>query len=95
LIIDGIKSRTLQDLIKVLSGNVVARGLGFPTIVLISRDLGPSQCGIVSLFLAPLSIFIQMPNSRISTSKAVLANITERLIKAACKECRAEAEESP
>ena len=68
MIIDKIKSRTIQDLLKVLSGNIVAQGLGFLTIVLISRDLGPSQYGIFSLLLAIFTVSVQISDFGISTS---------------------------
>ncbi len=92
MIIDRIKSRTIQDLLKVLSGNVAAQGLGFLTIVLISRDLGPSQYGIFSLLLAIFTISVQISDFGISTSRAVLPNVTESFIRAVRKECRAETE---
>ncbi len=68
MIIDRIKSRTIQDLLKVLSGNVVAQGLGFLAIVLITRELGPSQYGIFSLLLAIFTISVQISDFGISTS---------------------------
>ncbi len=58
----------MRDLLKVLWGNVTAQGLGFVTIVLISRDLGPSQYGIFSLLLAIFTISVQISDFGISTS---------------------------
>lgn len=63
-----IKSRTLQDLLKVLSGNIVAQGIGFVTIILVSRDLGVEQYGIFSLLLAIFTISVQLSDFGVSTS---------------------------
>lgn len=63
-----IKSKTLQDLLKVLSGNIVAQGIGFLTIVLISRDLGVEQYGIFSLLVAIFTISVQVSDFGVSTS---------------------------
>jgi O-antigen/teichoic acid export membrane protein len=66
--INKIKSKTIQDLLKVLSGNIVAQGIGFLTIIFISRDLGPEQYGIFSLLLAIFTISVQVSDFGISTS---------------------------
>ncbi len=63
-----IKSKTLQDLLKVLSGNIVAQGIGFLTIIIISRDLGAEQYGIFSLLIAIFTISVQVSDFGISTS---------------------------
>ncbi|BBG66802.1 membrane protein [Hydrogenimonas sp.] len=75
-----IKSRTLKDLLKVLSGNIVAQGLGFATTVLVSRDLGPSEYGIFSLILAIFTILVQISDFGISTSyvKFTSEHLSER-----------------
>ena len=63
-----IKSRTLEDILKVLSGNIVAQGIGFLTIIIISRDLGPEQYGIFALLIAIFTIAVQFSDFGISTS---------------------------
>ncbi len=63
-----IKSKTLQNLLKVLSGNIVAQGIGFLTIIIISRDLGSEQYGIFSLLIAIFTIAVQVSDFGISTS---------------------------
>ena len=63
-----IKSKTLQDLLKVLSGNIVAQGIGFLTLIFLSRDLGVEEYGVFSLLLAIFTISIQISNFGISTS---------------------------
>jgi len=75
----NIKSKTLQDLLKVLSGNIVAQGIGFLTIIVISRDLGADQYGIFSLLLAIFTISVQISDFGISTSyvKYVSENLSK------------------
>jgi O-antigen/teichoic acid export membrane protein len=80
LILSKVKSKTLQDLLKVLSGNVAAQGIGFLTIILISRDLGPEQYGVFSLLLAIFTISIQISDFGISTS--YVKYLSENLSKA-------------
>jgi O-antigen/teichoic acid export membrane protein len=80
LILSKIKSKTLRDLLKVLSGNIVAQGLGFLTIILISRDLGAEQYGVFSLLLAIFTISIQVSDFGISTS--YVKYVSENLSKA-------------
>jgi len=63
-----VKSKTLQDVLKVLYGNIVSQGLGFLTIILISRDLGAEQYGIFSLLLAIFTISVQVSDFGVSTS---------------------------
>jgi len=75
-----IKSKTLQDLVKVLSGNIVAKGIGFLIIIIISRDLGPEQYGVFSLLLAIFVISIQISDFGISTS--YVKYLSENLSKA-------------
>lgn len=74
-----VKSKTLQDLLKVLSGNIVAQGIGFLTIIVISRDLGADQYGIFSLLLAIFTISVQISDFGISTSyvKYVSENLSK------------------
>lgn len=80
MFISKIKSKTLQDLLKVLSGNIVAQGLGFLTIIIISRDLGPEQYGIFSLLLAIFTVATQVSDFGVSTSyvKYVRENLLRR-----------------
>lgn len=78
--ISKIKSKTLQDLLKVFSGNIVAQGIGFLTIIIISRDLGVEQYGIYSLLLAIFTISIQVSDFGISTS--YVKYLSENLSKA-------------
>jgi len=75
-----IKSKTLQDLLKVLSGNIVSQGIGFLSIVIISRDLGPEQYGVFSLFIAIFTISIQIADFGVSTS--YIKYVSENLQKA-------------
>lgn len=63
-----IKSKTLQDLLKVLSGNLVAQGIGFLIIVIVSRDLGVEQYGIFSLLITIFTIAVQVSDFGVSTS---------------------------
>ncbi len=74
------KSTVLQDLLKVLSGNIVAQGIGFLTIILISRDLGPEQYGIFSLLLSIFTIAVQVSDFGVSTS--YVKYVSENLVKA-------------
>lgn len=80
MILSKIKSKTMQDLLKVLSGNIVAQGIGFLTIIIISRDLGPEQYGIFSLLLAIFMIAIQVSDFGVSTS--YVKYVSENLSKA-------------
>ncbi len=75
----NIKSKILRDLFKVLSGNIIAQGIGFLTTIIISRDLGPQQYGIFSLLLAIFTIAVQISDFGISTSyvKYVSKNISK------------------
>ena len=75
-----IKSKTLQDLLRVLSGNIVAQALGFLTLVIISRDLGVSEYGIFSLLLAIFTMSLQLSDFGISTS--YVKYLSENLSKA-------------
>ena len=80
MFISKIKSKTLQDLLKVLSGNIVAQGIGFLNIIIISRDLGPEQYGIFSLLLAIFTVATQVSDFGVSTSyvKYVRENLLRR-----------------
>ncbi len=80
MILSKIKSKTLQDLLKVLSGNIVAQGIGFLTIIIISRDLGPEQYGVFSLLVAIFTIAIQVSDFGVSTS--YVKYVSENLAKA-------------
>lgn len=80
MFISKIKSKTLQDLLKVLSGNIVAQGLGFLSIIIISRDLGPEQYGIFSLLLAIFTVAVQISDFGVSTS--YVKYVSENLSKA-------------
>ncbi len=80
MIVSKIKSKTLQDLLKVLSGNIVAQGIGFLTIIIMSRDLGPEQYGVFSLLLAIFTIAVQISDFGISTS--YVKYLSENLSKA-------------
>ncbi len=80
MILSKIKSKALQDLLKVLSGNIVAQGIGFLTIIIMSRDLGPEQYGVFSLLLAIFTIAVQISDFGISTS--YVKYLSENLSKA-------------
>ncbi len=80
MFISKIKSKTLQDLLKVLSGNIVAQGIGFLNIIIISRDLGPEQYGIFSLLLAIFTVAVQISDFGVSTS--YVKYVSENLSKA-------------
>lgn len=80
MILSKIKSKTLQDLLKVLSGNIIAQGIGFLAIIIISRDLGPEQYGIFSLLLAVFTVATQVSDFGVSTS--YVKYVSENLSKA-------------
>ena len=80
MILSKVKSKTLQDLLKVLSGNIIAQGIGFLTIIIISRDLGPEQYGIFSLLLAIFTVAVQVSDFGVSTS--YVKYVSENLSKA-------------
>ncbi|KGQ52459.1 hypothetical protein JL12_00910 [Gallibacterium anatis 10672-6] len=63
-----LKSKTLKDLLKVFSGNVVSQGIAFLIIIIISRDLGPSEYGIFSSLIAIFTIGTQISDFGVSTS---------------------------
>ena len=63
-----LKSKTLKDLLKVFSGNVVSQAIAFLIIIIISRDLGPSEYGIFSLLIAIFTIGTQIADFGGSTS---------------------------
>lgn len=74
-----IKSKTLQDLLRVFSGNLVSQGIGFLTIIIISRDLGVVQYGVFSLLLAVFTVAVQL--SDFGTSTSYVKYVSENLNK--------------
>lgn len=80
MILSKIKSKTLQDLLKVLSGNIVAQGIGFLAIIIISRDLGPEHYGAFSLLLAIFTVAVQVSDFGVSIS--YVKYVSENLSKA-------------
>ena len=80
MILSKIKSKTLQDLLKVLSGNIVSQGIGFLTTIFVSRDMGAEQYGIFSLLIAIFTIAVQISDFGISTS--YVKYVSENLSKA-------------
>jgi O-antigen/teichoic acid export membrane protein len=80
MILSKIKSKTLQDLLKVLSGNIIAQGIGFLAIIIISRDLGPKQYGVFSLLLAIFTVAVQISDFGVSTS--YVKYVSENILKA-------------
>lgn len=80
MILSKISSKTLQDLLKVLSGNIVAQGIGFLTTIFVSRDLGAEQYGVFSLLIAIFTIAVQISDFGISTS--YVKYVSENLSKA-------------
>lgn len=70
----------MQDLLKVLSGNIVAQGIGFLIIIIMSRDLGPNQYGVFSLLLAIFTVATQVSDFGVSTS--YVKYVSENLSKA-------------
>jgi O-antigen/teichoic acid export membrane protein len=61
-------SPLLQDIIKVLGGNIVAQGFAFLSTVVISRDLGPAQYGEFALIVAIFTFMTQFSDFGTSTS---------------------------
>lgn len=80
MIFSKIKSKTLQDLLKVLTGSIAAQGMGFLAIIIISRDLGPEQYGVFSLLLAIFTVAVQVSDFGVSTS--YVKYVSENLSKA-------------
>jgi len=62
-----IKSKVLRDLAKVLTGNIIAQGFAFLTLVIVSRELGPDEYGIFSLLLAVFTFAVQFSDFGVST----------------------------
>lgn len=60
-------NRFKQDLLNVLSGNIIAQGTGYLSIVMISRNLGPEQYGIFSLLVAIFTLSVQLSDLGLST----------------------------
>jgi len=63
-----IKSGIVADVIKVLTGNIVAQGFAFLATVLISRDLGPARYGDFALIVAIFTCITQLSDFGTSTS---------------------------
>ncbi|KAB0327132.1 flippase [Janthinobacterium sp. PLB04] len=61
-------SKVAKDILKVLSGNVVAQGLSFLAIIIISRDLGPESYGDFALIIAIFTFLTQISDFGTSTS---------------------------
>lgn len=61
-----LESETLGDIFKVLSGNILAQGIAFLTLVLISRDLGPSDYGVFSLLVAIFTFSVHISDFGVS-----------------------------
>ena len=63
-----IKSGIVADVLKVLTGNIVAQGFAFLVTVLISRDLGPARYGEFALIIAIFTCITQLSDFGTSTS---------------------------
>jgi O-antigen/teichoic acid export membrane protein len=63
-----IQSQTVRDVVKVLTGNIVAQGLAFLATVLVSRDLGPARYGDFALIVAIFTFCTQLSDFGTSTS---------------------------
>lgn len=60
-------NRFKLDLLNVLSGNIIAQGTGYLSIVIISRNLGPEQYGIFSLLVSIFTLSVQLSDLGLST----------------------------
>ena len=69
-----IKSSVLSDLLKVLSGNIVAHGLGFIVIMIMSRGLGPEKYGVYAIFISIYDFLRQFADLGISTAYVKLCS---------------------
>lgn len=69
-----MKSKLLKDLLKVLSGNVVAQGLGFILVMFMTRGLGPEKYGVYVLFITIYDFLRQLADFGISTSYVKLCS---------------------
>lgn len=66
----SIHSQTVRDIVKVLSGNIVAQGLAFLGTVLVSRDLGPASYGEFALMIAVFTFFTQLADLVVFAEKS-------------------------
>lgn len=64
----ALQSQTVRDVVKVLTGNVMAQGLAFLATVLVSRDLGPARYGDYALIVAVFTLCTQMSDFGTATS---------------------------
>lgn len=62
------KFKIVQDFLKVLSGNMLAQGIGFLTVILLSRSLGSEKFGIYTSLIALFELLNQFSNFGLSTS---------------------------
>lgn len=62
------QSGTARDLLRVLSGNIMAQGLAFLAVILVSRDLGPARYGEFALLIAIFTFITQLSDFGTSTS---------------------------
>ena len=63
-----LQSKTSKDTAWVLGGNLVARGLGLLSFMILTRVLGPQQYGIFSIAMAVLSMAVELSELGISAS---------------------------
>lgn len=64
----SVKHGVVADIVKVLSGNIVAQGLAFLVTVLVSRDLGPNDYGDYALIVAIFTCITQLSDFGTATS---------------------------
>lgn len=69
-----MKSKLLKDLLKVLSGNIMAQGLGFILVMLMTRGLGPEKYGVYVVFITIYDFLRQFADFGISTSYVKLCS---------------------
>lgn len=62
------RSGIVADVLKVLTGNIVAQGFAFLATVLVSRDLGPASYGNFALIVAIFTCITQLSDFGTSTS---------------------------
>lgn len=62
------QSGTARDLLRVLSGNVMAQGVAFLAVILVSRELGPASYGEFALLIAIFTFITQLSDFGTSTS---------------------------
>ena len=73
-IVDLITSRTAKNITLVLSGNVVAAGMGFLAILLISREISVSDFGLFNLSISIMIIVSRLSSLGMNTPMVKFAS---------------------